>query len=86
MPEWLQQLLPAGLILGLVAYIWREHEKQDKERNDALWDQVGRKGGEGMRKSVHDVPGIRLRLDDVERRVTRIERHLNGHLKEEDNR
>lgn len=88
MPEWLQLILVGTIIVGLVGAIWRAHENHDRERNAAIWDQMGRSSEEGMRKIVHDSAN---RLSEVvptsrehERRIARIERYLNGHLKQAD--
>lgn len=85
MPDWLYAILVGVVVVGLVAVVWRMHENHDRERNDAIWDQMGRSSEEGMRKVVHDsanrlseiVPVSR----ELERRVERIERVLNGRLR-----
>lgn len=80
MPEWLLQLLVVLGVVGLGGYIWRMHENHDQERNENLWDQVGRSSNEGMRKDVHDVGNLRTRLVDAERRLEALERRVfNGH-------
>lgn len=90
MPEWLVQVLVVVGVLGLVGYIWRTHEEHDKERNEDIWKQIGRDSESGMRKVVHrsanEIVGINGDLDDLMRRVERIERHLNGSLRREDER
>ncbi len=53
MPEWLYGILIGSGIVGLVAIVWRAHERRDDERFDAIWDQIGRSSEEGMRRSVH---------------------------------
>jgi hypothetical protein len=90
MPEWLWALVIGAVVLGLVATVWRMHENHDRERNNAVWDQLGRSSEEGMRKIVHDSAN---RLSEVvpvsrelERRVDRIERVLNGRLRSVDER
>jgi hypothetical protein len=84
MPEWLQILLIGGVILALVAAIWRMHENHDQERNKNIWDQIGRNSEEGMRKAVHDnggtVHGHGLEIGELQRRVEHLERKVfNGH-------
>lgn len=90
MPEWAWAIVIGVVVIGLVGVIWRSHESHDRERNEVLWDQIGRDSEHGMRKIVHEsanrlsevVPTSR----DHERRLERIERHLNGALKREDHR
>jgi len=86
MPEWLYAILVGVAIVGLIGLVWRMHENHDVERNSVIWDQIGRSSEEGMRKIVHDSAN---RLSEVvpvsrelERRVDRIERVLNGRLKD----
>ena len=86
MPEFVWEILVGVVLVGLVAYIWLDHDKRDRERIKALWDQVGRDSRSGMRKDVHDVGNLRIRASELERRVARIERYLNGGLKEQDER
>jgi hypothetical protein len=79
-----------GIILGLVAVIWRTHELHDRERNTDIWNQLGRSSKEGMRGVVHDsanrLSEVSLISHDHERRIDRIERVLNGKLRREDER
>lgn len=90
MPQWLEAILVGVVIVGLMSVVWRMHENHDVERNKNIWDQIGRSSEEGMRKIVHEsanrlaevVPVSR----DLERRVERIERFLNGRLREHDER
>jgi hypothetical protein len=91
MPEWLWAVLIGGVILALVAYIWRMHENHDQERNRDVWNQIGRNSNEGMRKIVHECANrlseVSLTSRDYERRIARIERFLNGKLRQhEDDR
>jgi len=87
MPDWLYAILVGGSIVGLLGLVWRMHENHDIERNKVIWDQIGRSSEEGMRNIVHEsanrlselVPTSR----ELERRVERIERVLNGRLKDE---
>lgn len=85
MPEWLWALVVGGIVIGLVAYIWRAHEDRDRERNHDLWQQIGRSSKEGMREVVHRsanrLSEVSLTSRDHERRIQRIERFLNGKLK-----
>jgi len=89
-PEW---LIPVGIgvvIIGLVAVIWRAHELRDQERNETLWDQIGRDSEHGMRKIVHEsanrLSEVTPTSRDHERRLERIERYLNGALNRESDR
>jgi hypothetical protein len=84
MPDWLQLILIGTVILGLVGYVWRTHEHHDQERDDKLWDQIGRSSEEGMRKVVHDNHGADyghvLEISELKRRVEHLERKVfNGH-------
>lgn len=88
MPEWLWALVIGAVVLGLVATVWRAHENHDRERIESIWDQIGRDSKSGMREIVHESAN---RLSEVvptsrehERRIARIERYLNGHLKQHD--
>lgn len=71
--EWLLPILVGVVIVSLAAAVWRAHEKRDEERFHAIWDQIGRDSNSGMRKAVHDTPGLALMLDDVKERVARLE-------------
>lgn len=90
MPEWVYPLAIGVVILGLVGVIWRMHENHDRERNTDLWNQIGRHSKEGMRGIVHEsanrLSEVSLTSRDHERRIERIERHLNGALKRESER
>lgn len=73
MPEWLLPILIGVVIVALAGKVWQAHEKRDQERFDAIWDQLGRDSNSGMRKKVHDTPGLALKLDDLKERVERLE-------------
>jgi hypothetical protein len=76
-------------MLTLVGVVWRMHENHDRERNEVLWDQIGRDSEHGMRKIVHDSAN---RLSEVvpvsrelERRMEKLERKVfNGHRREDE--
>jgi hypothetical protein len=73
MPDWMFRIIIVTSLLTLIAAIWRAHEKRDEERFTDVWNQIGRDGNSGMRKNVHDVPGIALTVDDLRERVARLE-------------
>jgi len=77
MPEWLMPILVGGVIVGLAGLVWRAHENRDKERFEAIWDQIGRDSKSGMREKVHDTANAThlngLGLHELERRVERLE-------------
>lgn len=83
MPEW----IPGAIIVALMALaglVWRAHEKRDDERNDALWDQVGRDSESGMRRTVHAsanlCQGHEGEIRDLKEQVARLQnRVFNGH-------
>jgi hypothetical protein len=88
MPEWVYLLLIGGVILALVGVIWRTHELHDRERNEHIWDQVGRDSRSGMRGAVHDtasiVHGHGLEIGEVQRRLELLERKVfNGRRENE---
>lgn len=84
MPDWIYPIL-VGAGFTLLALIWRTHENHDKERDEHIWDQVGRDSESGMRKTVHasanECMGNRGNITELGKRIDRIERHLNGDLK-----
>jgi hypothetical protein len=53
MPEWLYAVLVGVVIVGLVGVIWRMHATRDDERNDDVWDAIGRDTDSGLRGKVH---------------------------------
>lgn len=78
--EWLWGLIGAAF-LGLVGIVWSllngkldDIRRECKERDDAIWDQIGRDSESGMRYKVHNaVPNgefvlLEKRVDDLERR------------------
>lgn len=84
MPEWLYPIL-LGAGFTLFAFIWRTHENHDKERDDRIWDQVGRDSESGMRRTVHATAnlctGYHGEIMDMKGRLERLERFANGKLK-----
>jgi hypothetical protein len=84
MPEWLWALAIGAVVLGLVTTVWRMHETHDKERNEHIWDQIGRDSRSGMREILHKCANALTRLRDVERRVGRLERHTKVDTREDD--
>jgi hypothetical protein len=83
-PEWLWALIIGAVVLGLVTTVWRMHETHDKERNEHIWDQIGRDSRSGMREILHKCANALTRLRDVERRVGRLERHTKVDTREDD--
>ena len=80
MPEWLQQVLFGSGLLGLLAYAWRTHELHDRERNEHIWDQIGRDSHSGMRQRVHHTANVAdasvKEIDELRRRVEQLEREM----------
>jgi hypothetical protein len=77
LPEWLWVVIIVSVVLALAGLVWRGHSSLDDERNNHIWDQIGRHSEAGMRKTLHNVAneitGQRGDLKDHERRLNRIE-------------
>jgi hypothetical protein len=69
-----------GLLVLLVALVWRTHENHDKDRDKAIWDQVGRDSQSGMRRTVHqsanmiqnhegEIASIKRDVEKIDRKV-----------------
>lgn len=84
MPEYLYPLL-VGALFALFSFVWRIHENHDKERDNRLWDQVGRDSDSGMRRTVHATAnlcaGSHGEILELKGRIERLERFANGKLK-----
>ena len=77
--EWVYPII-VGVLLTLLGYIWKQMtDKVDairaecRERDDALWDQIGRDSYSGMRMMVHSTAGHTEAICDLDRRVTKLE-------------
>lgn len=70
----------ATILLGLIAVVWNmlndkinSNREECEERDQRLWDQIGRDSYSGMRKMVHGMEGNTQALIDLDRRVDRLE-------------
>lgn len=77
--DWLYALI-GGAFLGLLGIVWsmlnekiREHKADCEKATAALWDQIGRNSGEGMRFLVHNATPMGAHAD-LDRRVDALER------------
>lgn len=84
MPEWMWSIAVGVVVVGLLGVVWRAHETRDEERNERLWDQVGRDSESGMRKITHlcanEITAQKGDIREAGKRLDRIERVLNGKL------
>lgn len=79
--EWLYGLLGAAF-LALVGAVWKLMNDKMKEHRDecqkdisAIWNQIGRDSGSGMRYKVHNSTPMGAHME-LEKRVTTLERHV----------
>lgn len=82
--DWFLPILVGVVIVGLVGVIWRTHELHDRERIEAIWDQLGRSSKQGMREIVHEdnrkiseaLAGQESMKEDIDRLMRKV---FNGH-------
>ncbi len=82
--DWLYALIGAAF-LALIGVIWTLVQKQFadirrecSERDEMLWNQVGRDSFSGMRKIVHAQDGCMQAFVELDKRVDMLERHEAG--------
>jgi hypothetical protein len=77
--DWTPIVAGVGIVAALVGVIWKQMNDKIKEHKDdcdkaidALWDQIGRDSGSGMRVKVHNSTPMGAHVE-LERRVDALE-------------